>query len=147
MMKRGLCTVMTCVGIVAVFGCDRQPVSAPPGKVTSEDVRRDAGHALDTAAQYSEQAKEEFQKKLEVRLQELDVEIAKLREQGSDLKDDAKVRWDRKLAELETKREAASAKLAEVADSTAMAWKDVQKGAQAAWDDLEQAFREASSEF
>lgn len=146
-MKRELCQAMICFGLATVFGCDRQPAGGPPGKVTSEDVRRDAGQALDTAAQYSEQAKVEFQKKLEVRLQEMDVEIAKLREQGRDLTDDAKVRWDRKLAELETKREAASVKLAEVTDSTAMAWKDVQKGAQSAWDDLEAAFREASNEF
>ena len=80
-------------------------------------------------------------------LNELDAEIAKLREKGSDLKDEAKANWDQKMAELETKREAARAKLAEVSHSSAEAWKDVQKGAQSAWDELDKAFRDASQEF
>ena len=45
------------------------------------------------------------------------MEIAKLREKGRDLKDQAKADWERKLAELETKRDAARAKLAEFRDS------------------------------
>ena len=128
---------------------------APGGRIgQNRDVRyprlmqrRDAGKAVKTAGEYSEQTKEEFQKKLEAQLNELDAKIAKLREKGRDLKDEAKVKWDRKMTELETKREAASAKLAEVGHSSAEAWKDVQKGAQSAWDDLDKAFRDASREF
>ena len=117
------------------------------GKVTSEDVRRDAGQAVKTAVDYSQQAKEDFQKNLDARLNELDAKIVKLREKGRDLKDKAKANWDQKMAELETKREAARAKLAEVGHSSADAWKDVQKGAQSAWDELDKAFRDASQEF
>jgi hypothetical protein len=51
------------------------------------------------------------------------------------------------MAELETKREATRAKLAEVGHSSAEAWKDVQRGAQSAYDDLDKAFRDASKEF
>ena len=51
------------------------------------------------------------------------------------------------MAELETKRDAAHAKLAEVGHSSAEAWKDVQKGAQSAWDELDKAFHDASREF
>ena len=134
-------------GLVAVMGCEQKPADRTPGKVTSEDVRRDAGQAVKTAAEFSQQTKEEFQKNLEVRLKELDAEIAKLREKGGDLKDKAKANWDRKMAELETKREAASAKLAEVGRSSAEGWKDVRKGAQSAWDELDKAFRDASREF
>jgi len=135
------------VGLFATLGCDNKPAAPTPGKVTSEDVRRDAGQAVKTAAEFSQQTKEEFQKNLEVRLKELDAEIAKLRDKGRDLKDDAKANWDRKMAELETKRDAARAKLAEVASSSAEAWKDIQKGAQSAWDDLHKSVRDASQEF
>ncbi len=45
------------------------------------------------------------------------------------------------MAELETKRETARAKLAEVSQSSGEAWKDVQQGAQSAWDALDKAFR------
>ena len=51
------------------------------------------------------------------------------------------------MADLETKREAARAKLAEVGQSSAEAWKDVQQGAQSAWDELEKAVQDASREF
>ena len=134
-------------GLLASSGCERKPADRTPGKVTSEDVRRDAGEAVDTAAEFSQQTKEEFQKNLDARLKELDAEIAKLREKGRDLKDEAKANWDQKMADLETKRDIARAKLDEVAHSSAESWKDVQKGAQSAWDELDKAFREASREF
>jgi TolA-binding protein len=134
-------------GLFAALGCEQKPADRMPGKVTSEDVRRDAGQAVTTAAEYSQQAKENFQKKLEAQLNDLDAKIARLREKGRDLKDQGKATWDQKMAELETKRGAARAKLAEVGHSSKEAWKGIQKGAQSAYDDLEKAFRDALREF
>ena len=133
--------------VLSASGCDGPTSPTPLGGVTSDDVRRDAENAIDTAAEFSRQTKDEFQSKLNARLTELDEEIVVLREKGSALKDDAKARWDEKLVNLEIKREAARVKLAEVKDSSAEAWKDLQKGAQSAWSELDTAFREASSEF
>jgi hypothetical protein len=133
--------------LFAAPGCERKPADRTPGKVTPADVRRDAGQAVDTTVEYSRQTKEEFQKKLEAQLNELDAKIAKLREKGRDLKDEAKANWDRKMGELETKRKAVGAKLAEVGHASAEAWKDIKKGAQSAYDDLDRAFRDASKEF
>ena len=81
------------------------------------------------------------------RVKDLDVEIAKLRAKSRDLNDQAKDNWNRTLSNLERKREAARAKLTEVTHSSAEAWKDVQKGVQSAWDELDKAFRDASREF
>jgi hypothetical protein len=81
------------------------------------------------------------------RFTKLNAEITKLREKGRELKDQARVNWDRKLADLETKRDAARAKLAEVSTASAEAWKDVQKEAQSAWDELDKAVDDASREF
>lgn len=134
-------------GLLMANGCERKPADRPPGKVTPEDVRRDASQALKTAAEYSQHTKDEFQAKFDARLNELDAGIAKLREKGRNLKDKAKADWDQKMADLETKREAARAKLAEAAHSSAEAGKDVRKGAESAWDELERAFRDASQEF
>ena len=134
-------------GLFASSGCEQKPADRTPGKVTPEDVRRDAGQAINTAAEYSQQAKEEFQKKLETQLNDLDAKIATLREKGSDLKGEAKVKWDQKMADLKKKQEAARAELAKVGDSSAAAWKDVQKGAQSSWDELDKAFHDASKEF
>lgn len=139
--------VLILTGLFAAIGCEQKPSDRTPGTVTSEDVRSDAGQAVETAVEYSQQAKEEFRKKLETQLNELDAKIAKLREKGGDLKDDAKVKWDQKMSDLEKKREAAHAKLAEVGQSSADAWEDVRKGAQSAWDELDKAFRDAAEEF
>jgi TolA-binding protein len=92
-MAKALCLLML-VGIVAVIGCDQKSADRSPGKVTSDDVRRDAGQAVNTAAEFSQQTKEEFQKNLEARLNSLDSEIAKLREKGRELKAEAKVNFD-----------------------------------------------------
>ena len=139
--------VLILAGLFVVSGCDRKPAERTPGKVTKEDVRRDAGQALNTASDFANQSKEEFQNKLDARLKELDTEMAALREKGRDLQGDAKADWERKMADLEKKRDAARAKLAEVGQSSAEAWKDVQQGAQSAWEDLDKAFHEASGEF
>ena len=139
--------MVSLVGLLAAIGCEQKPADRTPGKVTSEDVRRDAGLAAKTAAEYSRQTKEEFQNDLDARLNELDAEIAKLREKGRDLKAKGKANWDQKMPELQAKRDAARTKLAEVRNSSAEAWKDVRKGAQSAYDDLDKAFREASREF
>lgn len=66
------------------------------------------------------------------RLKDLDAEIAKLHEEGRNLRDDAKANWDRKMADLEPKRDAARAKLAEVGRSSAEARNDLQNVCQAA---------------
>jgi len=134
-------------GFVAVVGCEQKSADPTPKKVTSDDVRRDAGKAAETTTEYARQTKEEFQEKLDTRLKELDAEIARLREKGHDRTDDAKAGWEQKMKELETKRDAARAKLAEIRDSSAEAWKDIRKGAQSAYDDLDKAFRDASREF
>jgi TolA-binding protein len=145
-MSRLVWTLML-AGLVAVVGCERKPADRTTGKVTSEDVRRDAGQAVNTAVEFSQQAKEEFQRKLDARLKNMDAEIAKLHEKGRDLKGEAKTKWDQKLADLEMKRDAARAKLGEIGQSSGEAWKDVQKGAQSAWDEMDKAFRDASQEF
>ena len=140
----GVCLL---AGLFTMLGCDRKPADPTPGKVTAEDVRHDAGQAVNTAAEYSQQSREEFQKDLGTRLDEMDANIVKLRDKGRDLKDQAKANWDQKMAELETKREAARQKLVEVGHANAEAWKDVKKGAQSAWDDLDKAFHDAAHEF
>jgi TolA-binding protein len=78
-------SILILVGLLAASGCGQKPVEPKIGKVTSEDVRRDASKTIETAAEFSQQTKEEFQKKLDSRLKELDAEIAKLREKRSSL--------------------------------------------------------------
>jgi hypothetical protein len=77
----------------------------------------------------------------------MEEEIERLREKGDALKDEAKTRWKKKMADLEAKQRVARDKLEEVRKSTAEAWEHLEKGAQAAWEDVRKALREAAAEF
>ena len=156
-MHRIIWTAMLAVPLL-FCGCDRKPAEQAPGKVTEDgkitenkvtedDVRRDAGQAVDTATEFARQSKDEFETKLADRLEQLDKEIDELRARGRDLQGEAKAEWDRKMADLETKREKARLKLEEVRRSSGEAWKDIRQGAQSAWEELDKSFRDASSEF
>lgn len=128
-------------------GCMQAPVEHTVRKVTPEDVRRDTGKAMDTAAQAATQAKQDFEMRLTSSLADMDAEIAKLNEKGLALKDEAKARWTKKMAKLEAKRQVAREKLDELRKSTGEAWEHLEKGAQSAWDDVRKAFQAAAEEF
>ena len=122
--------------LVVANGCEKKAAkpetatqSTPPAKTADESALA---------------AKNEFHKNMEDRLKKLDLEISKLREKGRELKGEAQTEWDKKMAALETKRDAARAKLSEVGHATAETWKDLQKHAQSTWDELEKAFQQAS---
>jgi TolA-binding protein len=133
--------------LVSCAGCAEAPVEHTARKVTAEDVRRDTEKAVDTAAQAATRAKEDVQRRLRSGLAAMDEQIAKLRDKGLALKDEAKTRWNEKMADLKAKQESARKKLDELGTSTGEAWERLEKGAQSAWDELQKAFQEAAKEF
>ncbi len=133
--------------LVSCSGCMQAPVEHTVRKVTTEDVRRDTEKAVDTATRAATQAKEDFEARLKASLTELEENIDTLREKGHALSDEAKARWKAKMADLDAKQKLARDKLDEVRTSTGEAWEHVEKGAQAAWDDVRKAFQEAAQEF
>jgi hypothetical protein len=145
-MLRSFCLLSAAV-CVCVSGCSEAPVEHTVRKVTTEDVGRDAAKAVDTATKAATQAKEDFEMRLKSGLADMDAEVAKLHEKGLALKDDAKARWNEKMADLKAKQKAAREKMDELGTSTGEAWGHLEKGAQAAWDDVQKAFHEASKEF
>jgi predicted nucleic acid-binding Zn-ribbon protein len=136
--------------VVASFGfsgCAQPPVEHTVRKVAPEDVQRDTAKAVDTVTKAATQAKEDLETRLKSSLADMDADIAKLQEKGLALKDEAKARWNEKMADLKTKQEAARKKVEELGKSTGEAWERLEEGAQAAWDDVQKAFQEASKEF
>jgi predicted nucleic acid-binding Zn-ribbon protein len=147
-MLRSLCLLSAAV--VASFGfsgCAQPPVEHTVRKVAPEDVQRDTAKAVDTVTKAATQAKENLETRLTSSLADMDAEITKLQEKGLALKDEAKARWNEKMADLKTKQEAARKKAEDLGNSTGEAWERLEEGAQAAWDDVQKAFQEASKEF
>lgn len=133
--------------LVSCNGCMQAPVEHAARKVTTEDVRRDTEKAVDTASRAAAQAKEEFETRFKASVAEMEEEIERLRDKGLALKDEAKTRWKEKMADLEAKQRVARDKLDELRKSTGEAWGHLEKGAQAAWEDVRKAFQEAAKEF
>jgi len=133
--------------LVPCNGCMEAPVKHTVRKVTTEDVRHDAEKAVDTSARAAAQAKEDFEMRLKASLAEMEKEIDRLHEKGHALKDEAKARWAEKMADLEAKQQVARDQLDEVRKSTGEAWEHMEKGAQAAWDDVRKALQDAGKEF
>ncbi len=146
-MTRRTWWLLSAAVLLNLSGCSKAPVEHTVHKVTAEDVRHDADKAVDTAVAAAVQAKDDFELRFKTGLAEMEVEIAKLREKGAALKDDAAVRWNEKMADLQAKQKVARAKLDELRASTGEAWGHLEKGAQAAWDDARHAFEEAAKEF
>jgi hypothetical protein len=134
-----------------LIGCyeKREPVSreTPARSVTLDDVKSDASKALNTASEYSSERKEEMIKKWNDQLATMDEQMDEMKKKGSQLVGEAKDNWDKKMTELELKRQAAKDKIKELQNSSAEAWVDFEKGAAAAWEDVKKAFQDASKDF
>jgi len=91
--------------------------------------------------------KDLYQKKLESKLKEIKARMEMLEAKAVQAKAEFKPEYQKHLYELRQKREALRSKLDEIKKSSGEAWKDVQQGAQAAWDELDKAFRDASNKF
>ena len=130
-----------------VSGCTQPSGEQTERKVTTEDVRRDVKQAVETTQTAAEQAKQEFEMRIKTSLADMEVQIAKLQEKGRALKDEAKIRWDEKMADLQAKQQVARQKLDELGTTTGEAWGHLEQGATSAWEDVSEAFQAAAKEF
>ncbi|MGA9236845.1 MAG: hypothetical protein WBV91_18620, partial [Desulfobacterales bacterium] len=63
-------TVFFLLGFLAACG-DQKEAEKSQTEVTSEDVKKEAKEAMQTAKEYTLQQKEEYQKQMEAKLQEI----------------------------------------------------------------------------
>lgn len=126
------------------FGCDRMKLD-PSKDSKSPDISDTAkDEQLLRNAESSNQTKDDFMKSLHTNLDQLNLEIIKLREKGKVFKDQAKAEWDLVITNLESKRDSLAKKIAEAERSTGDAWEQVQHGVSEAWKDLSHAVQEAA---
>lgn len=137
-------TLLAGVVALAASGCVQkqsaeQPVEHTVRKVPPET--ESGGTKADT------QAKEQFERALNMKLERLDEEIREVQARVANLSEAAKAEWTEKMADLSAKRKAAEAKLDEVRKSAEGAWEHLREGADRAWEELEQAVQKARKEF
>jgi predicted RNase H-like nuclease (RuvC/YqgF family) len=135
------------LSVIGIFLCVVACGESKQENVTSEDVKKETEEAYQTAVEYTAQQKEEIQAEMRRKLDDYKQKIEQLRSETETLSAEAKAEVKRRLEELRTKQQAAEQKLSQLKSSSGKAWNDIKQGLDRAVDDLEQAYKNARSQF
>ncbi|MFN3954384.1 MAG: hypothetical protein ACK4LQ_08010 [Pararhodobacter sp.] len=91
--------------------------------------------------------KDQYVEKAKARLDQWNADIDKLQAQAAEARADARIAYERQIAELRKQRDEAEAKLKEVNAASGEAWRDMKAGFDKAWDNASSAFDKAMSRF
>lgn len=143
--------LLAAVATPVIQGCARQADSEPKEhtvrKVPVDTPASHPGASPEQEASAPLDAKDKFERTLNEHLERLDEEIREFHTKVANLKESAKVEWNEKLAELDTKRKAAEATLSEIRKAAAGAWEHLREGADRSRDELQRAVEKAQQEF
>lgn len=114
---------------------------------TAADLKREVREALDAVKSYTFRQKDEYQKKLESLLEDVDGRLEDLRDRAEDVGAEARKELAREIELLRQKQQVIRDRLAKVKSAGADAWDDIKAGIGDALDDLQQAFERARSRF
>ena len=98
-----------------------------------------------TAAEKGRQQRDEYVKKVNDQIDQLDKKIGQLKVQAEKLGREQKKELDKNIADLEEKRRIAAQKLDKLKSASAGAWEDIKKGTQAALDDLQRTYERVAN--
>ncbi|WP_116473251.1 sll1863 family stress response protein [Zobellella maritima] len=91
--------------------------------------------------------KDAYQQKLRSQLDEWDAELNRLKAKADMAKADIQIEYNKQIKALQSKRDEAGKKLAELEQASDDAWVDLKSGIENAWESLGQALKSASSRF
>lgn len=91
--------------------------------------------------------KEQYEQKLEGRLEEMRAKIDALEARAKQADAEARLRAEGRIGELREKQRELKEKLKKLQDSGGEAWGDIRGGLDAAWKSLEASFKAAASRF
>ncbi|MGB7439968.1 MAG: hypothetical protein WA919_02785 [Coleofasciculaceae cyanobacterium] len=95
----------------------------------------------------TETQREAYYNKVKAEVDKVNAQIAEMNAKAEQAKADAKIQYHSQVEELETKKAAMDVKLKELQLAGEDAWSEMQKGVEAAWNDLQAAFNNASAKF
>ena len=139
-------------GLAFLVACgDQKEAEKSKTEVTSEDVKKEAKEAMETAKTFAQQQKEEYLQQIEGKMKEFDRDmqelLVKAQFRATDLKEESKAQFDQSMEELRNKKQAAAEKLNELNSASGKAWEDIKSGMDSAMDELSKAFDRARSHF
>jgi small-conductance mechanosensitive channel len=130
-------TIALMLASLAAFGCSR---NESPEQVTATDVRKETTEAVDTAARYAAQEKDEFVQAAQQQLNRLKDQLATLESDARTAQGEAKAKLEAQQALLAGQLRAVEARLAEVQAAGAAQWREAKAQFTAEMQALEQSF-------
>lgn len=148
-MKSIVCLIMAVLilSIPLFTGCENRKEATPKETVTTEDVKKEVGEAFETAAEFTQQQKEEYQREVERRIMEIDSKLQDIETRADMLKEEARNELNKEIENLEKKKADAKQKLAQLKSATGTAWEDIKTGLDKAFEDMDEAYQKAISRF
>jgi peptidoglycan hydrolase CwlO-like protein len=95
---------------------------------TAADVTREAQEAAKAAGDYTREKAEQLQQEMQTKLDDVNAQISKLKEQAQGLSESAKQEWDKRIEQLEAQSAKMKEKLTSLKDATGEAWAEVSQG-------------------
>ena len=92
-------------------------------------------------------SKEEYIRKMQAKLEELNAEIDTLTAKAGEVRADVRNEYNEQIASLKTKQVAARQKIEELQQAGESAWKDLKSGIELAWSAMGEAIDSARSRF
>ena len=84
--------------------------------------------------------------KMKAKVDEWTADIEKM-QKAKGAQADARIEYDKQLAEMRKQRDEAQAKMKEAQEASDGAWDDMRKGFEAAWDSISSSFQNAMKRF
>jgi hypothetical protein len=120
--------------------CQKQDEKVSSDKVTPTEVQQKVTQAMDTAADYAKQEKDEYVAKAQKEMDDAKQDIERLKAKAKKASAKAKVGIDRDIKAAETKWTIAEQKLGELKAAGVESWKSMKAGVDKAVDDVKQFF-------
>lgn len=114
-------------------------------EVTGEDVTRETTEAVQTTQAFLAQQKEEYEKQVRTKLDELDAQVDELQARAKTEAIETKAELKEALEDFGRKREAAQKDLEKLEDAAVEGWEHMKAGMANAMEELEQAYEKAAS--
>ena len=140
----GVLTVATVAILLAACG-SQSDTAEKKTEVTGEDVTRETTEAVQTTQAFLAQQKEEYEKQVRAKLDELDAQVDELQTKAKIEATETKAELKEALEDFRRKREAAQKDLEKLEDAAVEGWEQMKAGMANAMEELEQAYEKAAS--
>lgn len=136
-----------CLALTLISACGKkeEPTSAKK-PVTEEKVMKEVKEAVQTALSYTEQQKEEYRKKINAQLDEMQRKMAELKAKYEQAKPEIQAKLKEQMEVLQKEMDAARKKLAELKAASGKAWEDMKAGLDKALEDLKKSYEQAAGD-